>query len=251
MILRGSSKVSRVLKANFPNGFRGVFKINVVGSTGSGKTEFLKQLLGDLFSPTTETNRRSKIENKVDSTHTWYRIGTERAKESTTTISMNTVGILLVKTLFNSIEFHPVSMVEELLLRDDIEEIYSITFFDNAGQERFDFMPQITMRGADVVVILADGTNMSSIEKVSYFLELTRNEEYRTSDGITSIPVIILLNKADLIKHGCYIGLESVRHLIGSNPNYEFYETSMITRTGLDDTIRSIVSKLHEKSSQL
>ncbi|MFX0207451.1 MAG: hypothetical protein ACFFDT_15790, partial [Candidatus Hodarchaeota archaeon] len=220
---------------------------NVVGSTGAGKTEFLRCLLGDLFEPSTEAQRRSKTENIVDATHTWFRISKKR-EESTTTISLNTVGILLVRTLFNSIEFHPVEEVEQLLLRDDIEEIWQFVFFDNAGQERFDFMPQITMRGADAVIILADGTNMASIEKISYFIELTREEEYRASDGVNQIPVLILLNKKDLIEHGCYIGLQSVRHMIGAAEEYVLYETSMKTGEGVDDTIRTLISQLYEKS---
>lgn len=249
MTLRATGRVTRVLKQSLPQGFRGVYKINIVGSTGAGKTEFLRCLLGDLFEPSAEATRRSETENVVDSTHTWFRIGTER-EESTTTISLNTVGILLVRTLFNSIEFHPVNKAEELILRDDIEEIWQFVFFDNAGQERFDFMPQITMRGADAVIVLADGTNMASIEKVAYFLELTRKEEYRANDGVSPIPVLILLNKKDLIERGCYIGLNSVRHMIGTAEEYVYYETSMKTGEGVDDSIRTLMSRLHEKTLQ-
>ena len=250
MTIRATGRVTRVLKQALPQGFRGVYKINIVGSTGAGKTEFLRCLLGDLFQPSTEARRRAGTENVVDATHTWFRIGKQQKTESTTTVSLNTVGILLVRTLYNSIEFHPVKKVDELLLRDDIEEIWQFVFFDNAGQERFDFMPQITMRGADAVIVLADGTNMASIEKISYFLELTREEEYRSSDGLNRIPVFILLNKKDLIERGCYIGLENVRHMIGSTEFYEYFETSMKTGEGVDDTIRTLISSLYERASE-
>ena len=155
MILRGSSRVTRVLKQAKQGGFKGVYKINVVGSTGAGKTEFLKCLLGDLFTPSTEATRRFSTENKVDSTHTWFRVGreTNQSKSSTTTISMNTVGILLVKTLFNSVEFHPVSKVDELILRNDIEEIYQVVFFVRVQNKR--------------------GTRRYGIRKYFYFSRLT------------------------------------------------------------------------------
>ncbi len=243
-MIRATGRITRVLKHSFPRGFKGVYKINIVGSTGSGKTSFLKCLLGDLFEAHSEEKRRSKVENTVDSTHTWFRVGNTAKTDSTTTVSLNTAGILLVRTFFNSIEFYPVNMAEELILRDDIEEIYQLIFFDNAGQERFDFMSEITMRGSDAIIILVDGTNMSSVGKVSYFLELVREEEYRSNDGANRIPVLIMLNKSDLAEHGVYIGLESIKHIIGQE--YDLYETSMKTSEGVEDSIRGLIYKLEE-----
>ena len=240
-----AGNISKTLKSNLPDGFRGVFKISIVGSTGSGKTAFMKKVLGDLFKVQSDVNRRSSTENKVDSTHTWFRVGKKKSEEqSTTTLSINSAGILLVRTLFNSIEFHATSAVDEILSRDDIEEIYKLNFFDNAGQERFDFMPEITMRGSDAVIIIVDGTNMSSVEKINYFLELVNIEQDRTNK--LKIPIIVLLNKADLMDHGCYIGLESIKHLLGFQA--DFHETSMVTGEGVDDSIRSLVSHLYEQS---
>lgn len=240
-----AGNISRTLKSNLPDGFRGVFKISIVGSTGSGKTAFMKKVLGDLFKAQSDVNRRSSTENKVDSTHTWFRVGKKKSEEqSTTTLSINSAGILLVRTLFNSIEFHATSAVDEILSRDDIEEIYKLNFFDNAGQERFDFMPEITMRGSDAVIIIVDGTNMSSVEKINYFLELVNIEQDRTNK--LKIPIIVLLNKADLMDHGCYIGLDSIKHLLGFQA--DFHETSMVTGEGVDDSIRSLVSHLYEQS---
>ncbi len=238
-----AGKVSRILQHK--SGFKGVFKINIVGSTGAGKTAFMKRLLGDLFEVQSDVKRRAETENEVDSSHTWFRVGEKSMKkqQSTTTLSLNSAGIILVRTLFNSIEFHPTSKAEELLSRDDIEEIYKLNFFDNAGQERFDFMPDITMRGTDAVIIIADGTNMGSIGKIHYFLELIQQEKER-ENGSKNIPVIILLNKADLIKHGCFISLDSIKHMIGAQA--DFYETSMVSGKGLDDTIRQLMSRLHE-----
>ncbi|MHA2305179.1 MAG: GTP-binding protein [Candidatus Hodarchaeales archaeon] len=245
-MLRATGRITRVLKRGLPHGFKGVYKINIVGSTGSGKTSFLKRLLGDLFEPHSEVTRRSDVENTVDSTHTWFRIGNKVKTNSTTTVSLNTAGILLVRTLFNSIEFHPVNIADDLMLRDDIGEIYQLIFFDNAGQSRFDFMSEITMRGADAIIILVDGTNMSSVGKVSYFLELAREEEYRSSDGTHRIPVIIMLNKSDLAEHGAYIGLESIKHLIGQE--HDFYETSMKTSEGVEDSVRGLITRLEESA---
>ncbi len=245
MMKAQGGQITRVLKQGFPQGFKGAYKVNIVGTTGSGKTRFLRYLLGDLFTPISEAPRRTETEKKVDDTYNWYRIGDKLKEESTTTLSLNTVGILLVRTLFNTIEFHPVDMWKELLLRDNIEEIWKFVFFDNAGQTRFDFMPQITMRGADAVIILADGTNMSSIEKIIYFLDMVHEEEERVGDQQGKLPVMILLNKKDLAQHGVFIGLDTVKRFIGTDPNIDFFETSMISGSGVDDTIRTLISRLN------
>ncbi len=102
-MIRATGHITRVLKRSFRRGFKGVYKINIVGSTGSGKTSFLKCLLGDLFEAHSEEKRRSSVENTNNSTHTWFRVGNKAITDSTTTVSLNTAGILLVRTFFNSI----------------------------------------------------------------------------------------------------------------------------------------------------
>ena len=106
-------------------------------------------------------------------------------------------------------------------------------------------MPDITMRGSDAVIIIVDGTNMTSVNKVQYFLELVQTEESRNKEE-SKIPIIVLLNKRDLIDHGCYIGLNSIKHILSSQ--VDLYETSMKTGEGVDDSIRTLISHLHEKS---
>ena len=123
----------------------------------------------------------------------------------------------------------------------------SLVFWDLAGQSGFAKLRQNFFGGSDAVIIIVDGTNMGSVGKLNYFLELIQQEEART-DKENSIPIIILLNKADLIKHGCFIGLNSIKHMI--NAKAEFYETSMVTGEGVDDSIRGLVSYLYEKSQE-
>ena len=57
---------------------------------------------------------------------------------------------------------------------------------------------------------------------------------------------MVLLNKSDLIDHGCYIGLDSLRYMLGFQA--DFHETSMKTGEGVDDSIRSLVNQLHGRT---
>ena len=235
-------------KKKFGKNFKGVYKVNVVGSSGSGKTTFLKYLLGDIFNPDSEALRRVEVEEKVDLTYYQYKVRkSDEKKRSTTTISFNVVATLMVKTLFNTIEFFDVSSIKELEGREDIEEIWQMIFFDNAGQDRFDFIPEITMPGTDAVIIVADGTNMSSIEKINYFKDMVSKEESKITDGSKKIPILIFFNKADLKERGAFIGLEEVKYIIDTNQPYcVFFETSMITGQGVTDAIHVLVNLLHE-----
>ena len=92
-----------------------------------------------------------------------------------------------------------------------------------------------------------DGYNCGikqTLEKINYFLELVNIEQDRAEKS--KIPIIVLLNKADLMDHGCYIGLETIKHMLGFQA--DFHETSMKTGKGVDDSIRSLVSHLYEQS---
>ncbi|MHA1968240.1 MAG: Rab family GTPase, partial [Candidatus Hodarchaeales archaeon] len=69
--------------------------------------------------------------------------------------------------------------------------------------------------------------------------------EDRTGEESGQLPVILMLNKADLVNRGVYIGLETVKRFISSN-QIEFFETSMKTGEGVDDSIRVLLSKLRD-----
>ena len=123
------------------------------------------------------------LENKANLTYTPIDV-----EESTTTLSLNQLGAMVIFTKSNRFEMMEINDgVDSLLSRDDIDMFMTFSIFDTAGQERFEFMADICLRGSDIVILVADGTNVSSIEYLNYYIEKIKHEEIRSGN---QIPVI-------------------------------------------------------------
>ena len=204
---------------NLPT-YQGKVKIGIVGATGSGKTTFLKMILGEHFNPIAEEKRCHIDEEK--STLTYTIIDKNLLSEnSTTTVSMNLASVLLIVTTFNTLEFLPLIRANEIASRTDVDYFWQVLFVDTAGQERFDFIPEIAVPGSDGAILFADGTNVSSMGKLTYYINLIRSEEQRRGE---TVPIAIFLNKSDL-QH-IYGGVDSLSRVIEIN-DLLVYETSI------------------------
>lgn len=233
------TKITRRLQSHFERQFAGLYKVTVIGSTGSGKTTLLKAIV-DFQTKSIEQPRRHQVEEDHDLTYTLVDQALKDQK-SFTTVSFNSVGIIIIRTSHNTIEFHPMRDHEALYARKDLETIWAVLFFDTAGQIRFDFMPLLCVRGADGVLVFADGTSTTSIERLAYYLELVREEEARAQ---TIIPVRIFVNKADLREKGLFVGADYAKMIVGDSYSKYVYETTGTTGEGTEEPIRDLLAEL-------
>ena len=233
------TKITRSLASHFEDQFEGLYKVTVIGTTGSGKTTLLKALV-DFPTKSIEQPRRHQIEETHDLTYTMVDRALQE-KDSFTTVSFNAVGIIVVRTNFNTIEFYPMQNHESLYPRTDLDTVWAILFFDTAGQVRFDFMPEICVRGADGVLVFADGSSTTSIERIAYYLNLVQEEEVRAKK---KIPVRIFVNKADLREKGLFLGAQYAKMVVGQHYVGYVYETAGITGEGLNEPIRELLNAL-------
>ncbi|MHA2169402.1 MAG: Rab family GTPase [Candidatus Kariarchaeaceae archaeon] len=186
-------------------------KIVILGTTGSGKTTFLKNLVGDDFHDNlSEVQRNVKLEEN-QLYNTFSPLQDIDFVNSTTTVSMNVQSVLFLTTKTNKFRFFPMKKNTLPMPKEDIDYLYPAVIVDTAGQERFEFMQDIGLKGADAVLIFADGTNVASIERISRFMEMVTNEEQRSKKRI---PVAIFVNKKDLESRGIYVGSSSVKRWI-------------------------------------
>ena len=135
-------------------------KITVLGTTGSGKTSFLEALFGDFEKNDVARRVFKEVGSNLDFTPLKYN----NFSHSTTTISLNVVNSVIVLTRFNKIILKKFNEFDSIDF-ESIDEAFQVVFNDPAGQERFDFMQEIAIRGAHLAIIMADGTNISSMEK--------------------------------------------------------------------------------------
>ena len=212
-----------------------LLKVTVLGTSGSGKTSFLKSLFGSDFI-ISDVKRMDYLENKANLTYTPIDV-----EDSTTTISLNQLSAMMIFTKSNQCEILDINDgVDSVLSRDDIDYFMTFSIFDTAGQERFDFMSDITLRGSDAVILVADGTNVSSVEYLTYYIEKIKKEEQRSGK---EIPVIIFMNKQDLSSKGLYLGADFARTAIANE--YDVFETTIKEPETFHLPLRVLVDKIN------
>jgi small GTP-binding protein len=211
-----------------------LLKVTVMGTSGSGKTSFLRTIFGEDFI-TSDVKRMDYLENKANLTYTPIDI-----EESTTTVSLNQLGAMMIFTRSNQVEIYEINDgVDNLLSREDIDYFLTFSFFDTAGQERFEFMADICLKGSDAVILMCDGTNVASIEYLNVYIEKIKKEEQRAGKDI---PVIIFTNKKDLAEKGLFLGADFTR--IATRNEYEVYETSIKDPDTFFLPLRILVDKM-------
>ncbi|NHK32668.1 MAG: GTP-binding protein [Asgard group archaeon] len=211
-----------------------LLKITVLGTSGSGKTSFLKTLFGSDFI-SSDVKRMDYLENKANLTYTPIDV-----EESTTTVSLNQLGAMIIFTRSNRFEIFEINDgVDNVLSRDDIDYFMTFSFFDTAGQERFEFMADICLKGSDAIILLCDGTNVSSIEYLNLYIEKIKREECRSGKNI---PVIIFMNKLDLYEKGLFLGADFAR--IATRNEYDVFETTIKDPETFHLPLRILVDKI-------
>ncbi|NHJ48330.1 MAG: GTP-binding protein [Asgard group archaeon] len=213
-----------------------LLKITVLGTSGSGKTSFLRTIFGDGFI-TSDVKRMDYLENKANLTYTPIDV-----EESTTTVSLNQLGAMMIFTKSNQVEILEINDgVDSVLSRDDIDYFMTFSFFDTAGQERFEFMADICLKGSDAVILMCDGTNVSSIEYLNLYVEKVKNEEERSGK---KIPVIIFMNKLDLCEKGLYLGADFAR--IATRNEFDVFETTIKDVDSFHLPLRVLVDRIND-----
>ena len=196
-------------------------KITILGTTGSGKTTFLASIFGDFDKNDVARNVFTEVRNNLDFTP----VKNNDFEQSTTTVSVNILSTVLALTRFNKLELIQYKNKDDLD-PESIDEAFKVLFNDPAGQERFSFMQDIAIKGSHLVIIMADGSNTASIEKITHYLEMVRMEEHRSG---RDIPVLIFVNKSDLKEYGAFLGKDYAERVIFSalvDRELLIYETS-------------------------
>lgn len=218
-------------------------KIVILGTTGSGKTTFLKNIVGDDFEGA-EVKRHVVIE-EAQVINTFTALDKKLFEDSTTTVSMNVQQVLFLTTRTNQFFFYPLdkkNQAKQLEMPDfnDMEDLYPTLIVDTAGQERFSFMQDIGLKGADGVIIFADGTNVQSIERIAHFYQMIQIEEQNKGK---KIPIVVFVNKKDLEVRGMYVGKAAVVRWV-PDLSLDIYETTNTDMDTFNIPIRNFLNRI-------
>ena len=216
-----------------------VKKITLLGTTGAGKTTFLEALFGEFA----KNDVRRDVGVERSSNLDFVPIKDNSFRQSTTTISFNVISSIIARTLFNKI------IVKKFEERDQIdfenvEDAFKALFNDPAGQDRFSFMQEIVIKGSHLVIIIADGTNIASLEKIPHYIQMVEAEEARTGNNI---PIVVFINKSDLKEKGVFLGAEVAERIIGAShvsKDVVIYETSNFRKITLEEPLALIYNFL-------
>lgn len=215
-------------------------KVAILGPTGSGKTTFLEGFFNQL--ERSDVVRRKQVENTVD--NTYVLLAGQKNIDSMTTVSMNQLSVKLVISKANRLYY---SDPNEVIPPEECETELEISFIDNPGQERFLFMSEINIGGADAAIIVVDGSISVSIASLPKFLEVVRIEEERTK---RELPKLVFVNKADLAQAGGYLGSETVLRLFQDLINkYKIilFETTNSNFVSFEVPLRTLIQFLTKK----
>ena len=143
--------------------------------------------------------------------NTFSPIDTDDFVNSTTTVSMNAKTVLFLTTRTNQFRYYLYDKNQLPIPKEEIDCVHPSIIIDTAGQERFDFMQDWGVEGADAAFIFADGSNTASIERISHFINMIKDEE---KEKMKKIPITVFVNKKDLEERGLFVGAASVARWI-------------------------------------
>ena len=115
-----------------------------------------------------------------------------------------------------------------------------LVLWDTAGQERFRSAAFQYIRNAQGIVLVFDVTNKSTFNSIENWMD-------EIKDNFKSNPNIILFaNKVDLGKEKWQISSEEAREY-AKKLNFAYFETSALTKQGLDDGFSYIANEIYNK----
>jgi len=216
-------------------------KVVIIGPTGSGKTSFLANFTNGKIIPTSDVKRRPNIEEQVDNGYVSLKM-TKSAKSSTT-ISLNQLSVRFILTKSNSLQY---TIEKTSFPFEEIDRLIPINFIDNPGQERFQFMTEISILGADAAIIIVDGTSTASLASLPSFLKIIQNE---ASKRQCDIPTLVFVNKLDLADQNLFLGSDTVMRMFGElieKYNIIIFETTNKSAVTFEIPMRTLINLIPE-----
>lgn len=215
-------------------------KIILAGPTGAGKTSIFKVVFPYDEKNLTEVARNVDKESASESSFT--PLDNRQFQDSTTTVSFNVTSIVACIDAANRMNLYQLRGDLDFLIENDFDLILPLQIVDLAGQDRFSFMVETMVKGASSAILVADGTNVGSLNRLPDYNEYIRDEEIRTGKKIERIAFV---NKADMKQKNLYLGADPARSALP--PEIPVFETTIYDKDTLIFPIRQLIVKTFDK----
>ncbi len=211
-------------------------KIVLTGPTGAGKTTIFKLIFPYDEKNLAEVDRKIEKEQKTEISIS--QVAKDQFKDSTTTVSFNVTSVVACIDRANRMHLFHLRGDLGFLIENEYDYILPMQIVDLAGQDRFSFMVETMVKGASGAILVADGTNVSSINRLPEFKEYIRDEELRTGRKIETVAFV---NKSDMREQNLYVGSEIARSALPQE--IPVFETTIYDKDTLIFPIRQLIVK--------
>lgn len=129
------------------------------------------------------------------------------------------------------------------------DNFLTLLLWDFAGQERFRFILKDYTRGAEGVVLAFELTRMATLQRLYNWIEILKEGGVW---GNPSVKFFLVGTKKDLIEKGTYPGVsqEIIDDFCEEFNIRQYYETSALSGTGVENLFRDIAIKMIEQEDQ-
>lgn len=119
------------------------------------------------------------------------------------------------------------------------DKTVKIKIWDTAGQERFRNITQQYYKGADGIVLVFDVTEMSSFDKINYWMR-----QITTNTQLDKVSLVLLGNKVDIEPR---VVTSEMGEKLSKEIGVKYFETSAMTNQNIEEAFHYISKEIMTK----
>ena len=218
--------------------------ITISLKNGNNLDELLLKIYNEINSPKKELiinqvkERECKLNEKVD----------YKGQISLILLGNSAVGKTNVFQRFRNKKFNPINTASsgidctcKLMKINDDKDIYKLSLYDTAGQERYKSLPQSYFRNVDGVLLLFDLIDKTSFDEVNKWMNQIKDFSKENDRNENDIIIYLIGNKIDLVEKGNEVIDDIAKKDLAEQLGIKYYEISCKWNLNIEEVIVRIV----------
>ena len=227
--------------------------ITISLKNGNNLDELLLKIYNEINSPKKELiinqvkERECKLNEKVD----------YKGQISLILLGNSAVGKTNFFQRFRNKKFIPINTASTgidtafKLMKINDKDIYKLTLYDTAGQERYKCLPGSYFRNVDGVLLLFDLNDKSSFEQVINWMDTIKKFSNDNDRNESDIIIYLIGNKIDLVEKDNEVIDELEKNTLIENLGIKYYEISCRWNLNIEEVMARItLDGIENKNNQ-